>query len=80
MKYFILKDKKTEQYLCRVEVEERDCTILNHTFENYIASECYGEYKVYKMTKELFDKGKITPIHTLRTIEEFVNKLGYHPY
>lgn len=80
MKYFILRDKNTKQYLCRVEVEEQDCSILNHTFESYIASECYGDYKVYTMTKEQFDKGKITPIHTLSTIGEFVNKLGYYPY
>lgn len=80
MKYFILWDEKQKKYFCRVQVEDHECSVLNDNYDTYIRSQCYGEYKVYTMTKEQFDKGKITPIHTLQTIGKFVMSLGYYPY
>jgi hypothetical protein len=33
------------------------------------------------MTKEEFEKGTLTPVHTLETLPDFImTKVGYYPY
>jgi hypothetical protein len=90
MKYFILKhtNKKrvteaTEHppWICRVIVDDNQATILNESFEGFISSGCYGSYKALRMTKEEFEKGTLTPVHTLETLPDFImTKVGYYPY
>jgi hypothetical protein len=64
-----------------VKVEDRQATILDDTFESFVSSGCYGSYKAMRMTKEQFDAGKLTPVHTLETLSDFImNEVGYYPY
>lgn len=90
MKYFILKHTDPDHmckndphppWICRVQVEDKDATILNETFESFVMSGCYGSYKAMRMTKEDFERGTLTPIHTLATLPKFImDEVGYYPY
>lgn len=89
MKYFILKHTNSERakgspyppWICRVMVEDHRATIIDDTFDSFVSSGCYGSYKAMRMTKEQFEAGKLTPVHTLETLPDFImNKAGYYPY
>jgi len=80
MAYFLIQDKKTKDYLARVKVQKFEMKLTNEIFETWIASECYGSYKIYSMTESQFNKGRITPVHTLTTIGKYMMSLGYYPY
>ena len=90
MRYFILKhtdperikkEKEHPPWICRVEVPDHQANVLDDTFETFVSSGCYGRYKAYKMSKDDFDKGTLTPVHTLETLPKFImDEVGYHPY
>lgn len=87
MKYYILKhtapsmiSKFDTPWICRVMVEDCDANILNEVFESYVSSGCYRSYKVMSMTKDQFDKGTVTQVHTLETLPKYINAIGYYPY
>jgi hypothetical protein len=90
MKYYILKHKNDRTfkfkngetpYFCRVEVPDVDANVFNSTFDDFLATGCYGSYKVLEMTKEQFEKGTVTPIVKLSDLpQHIICVVGYTPY